>query len=120
LKVFRQPLELKGIYEDDEFVLDGNGKQGWELVTVIPAPSSVPKKLNFLGYLKRLAIVEKEPNSKQERIVTNIEANFHNEMLNIYKKAKAECHYNATYFLRMVSEVGGLETAKRLLSTDAS
>lgn len=51
--------------------------------------------------------------------MTNIENDFHNEMLNIYKKAKEECGYNATYFLRMVSEMGGLQAAKRLLSADA-
>lgn len=63
--------------------------------------------------------VEKEPNFERERAVANIETGFHNEMLNIYKEAKEQCHYNATYFLRMVNEMGGLEAAKRLLSTDA-
>jgi len=51
--------------------------------------------------------------------MVNIEANFHSEMLKIYEEAKKQCNYNATYFLRMVSEMGGLEAAKRLLSTDA-
>jgi hypothetical protein len=51
--------------------------------------------------------------------MANIEASFHSAMLNIYEEAKNQCNYNATYFLRMVSEMGGLEAAKRLLSTDA-
>jgi len=52
--------------------------------------------------------------------MTSIESDFHKEMLKVYERAKEECHYNATYFLRMVSEMGGLRAAKRLLSADAS
>lgn len=37
-------------------------------------------------------------------------------MLGIYNTAKAECEYNATYFLQMVNELGGLGAAKQLLS----
>ena len=44
---------------------------------------------------------------------------FHEEMVNIYKKAKKECHYNAKIFLTMVVDYGGLETAKKLLASDA-
>jgi hypothetical protein len=36
-------------------------------------------------------------------------------MLRLYEDAK-DAGYNATYFLRMVSEHGGLETARRLLA----
>lgn len=46
-------IELKGIRDDDARLLNDLGKRGWELVTVIPAPSSAPQKLTFLGYLKR-------------------------------------------------------------------
>lgn len=45
-----------------------------------------------------------------------IEPQFHQEMLGIYERAKAECGYNASYFLRMVVEDGGLATARALLS----
>ena len=41
------------------------------------------------------------------------------QMMNIYVTAKEECKYNATYFLRMVEELGGLQAAKKLLATDA-
>ena len=44
-----------------------------------------------------------------------LESKFHQEMLSIYKRAKSECNYNATRFLRMLSEYGGLRTAKILL-----
>ena len=42
---------------------------------------------------------------------------FHREMVAIYQTAKGELGYNATYFLRMLSEEGGVETAKRLVAT---
>ena len=49
-----------------------------------------------------------------------LEKQFHQAMVNIYNRAKAECNYQPSYFLKMVSELGGLEAAKRLLSaTDA-
>lgn len=48
----------------------------------------------------------------------NLEAQFHQAMVDLYVTAKRDCHYNATYFLRMVSEQGGLATAKHLLATD--
>lgn len=46
---------------------------------------------------------------------TSLEKAFHTEMLGIYKRAKAEAGYNATRFLSMVSERGGLDTARYLL-----
>jgi hypothetical protein len=36
-------------------------------------------------------------------------------MIDVYKAAKSEAHYNATRFLSMVNEHGGLETARILL-----
>jgi hypothetical protein len=36
-------------------------------------------------------------------------------MLNIYSRARSEARYNATRFLSMVTEHGGLETARILL-----
>ena len=47
------------------------------------------------------------------------EAMFHNEMLRIYDQAKRECGYNATRFLQMVTENGGLNAAKSLLRATA-
>ena len=49
---------------------------------------------------------------------TPLEKEFHQEMLAIYQKAKKECHYNATRFLQMVANDGGLLTAKKLLATE--
>ena len=48
---------------------------------------------------------------------TAAESQFNEAMLNIYRQAKAEAGYNATRFLSMVVEHGGLETARYLLHT---
>ena len=48
---------------------------------------------------------------------TALEFSFHKSMLEIYRRAKEECGYNATRFLQMVSNGGGLRTAKKLLAT---
>ena len=40
---------------------------------------------------------------------------FHQDMLAIYTAAKRELHYNANYFLGMLSDIGGLKTAKKLI-----
>lgn len=50
--------------------------------------------------------------------MTDQEIQFHRAMINIYPEAKRDCNYNATYFLRMVTDHGGLEAAKRLLATE--
>ena len=53
-----------------------------------------------------------------EKDTTILEERFHNAMLDVYKDAKRECNYNATYFLRMVTEQGGLKAARHLLATE--
>jgi len=40
---------------------------------------------------------------------------FHRAMVGIYQAARRDAGYNATYFLRMVSEQGGLAAARNLL-----
>jgi hypothetical protein len=47
-----------------------------------------------------------------------IERSFHRAMVAIYETAKRELGYNATRFLQMVSEQGGLATAGQLLWSD--
>ena len=48
-------------------------------------------------------------------MASKLESEFHDAMLEIYRRAKSEAHYNATRFLGMVAERGGLETARYLL-----
>jgi hypothetical protein len=50
--------------------------------------------------------------------MTSREDEFHEAMVEIYLRAKAECGYNAVRFLQMLAEHGGLGTAKRLLASD--
>jgi hypothetical protein len=47
-----------------------------------------------------------------------IERRFHRAMISIYETAKRELGYNATRFLQMISEHGGLATARQLLWSD--
>jgi hypothetical protein len=46
---------------------------------------------------------------------TPLEQEFDKAMLEVYRQAKVHCRYNAMYFLQMVHERGGLQTAKHLL-----
>ena len=39
-------------------------------------------------------------------------------MLDTYHRAKRECRYHATYFLRLLEELGGVAAAKRLLASE--
>lgn len=48
----------------------------------------------------------------------NLEAEFHNAMLNTCRTA-VEHGYNPAYFREMVSQYGGLEAAKRLINSPA-
>lgn len=53
--------------------------------------------------------------------MTNLEKEFDIDMHNIYKRTKEECNYNATRFLQMLNQYGGLATAKKLIhKTDSS
>ena len=47
-----------------------------------------------------------------------MEEEFNNGMREVYERAKAECNYVATRYLRMVNEHGGLRTTRKLLSSD--
>jgi hypothetical protein len=43
---------------------------------------------------------------------------FEAAMFDIYRRAKAETGYNATLFLRMLTERGGIATAKTLINAE--
>jgi len=53
-----------------------------------------------------------------EAEVNEAERGFHRAMVAIYETAKRELGYNATRFLQMLSEQGGLATARQLLWSD--
>ena len=50
--------------------------------------------------------------------MADLEKQFDEAMINVYRMAKEECGYNATYFLQMLNEKRGVATAKHLLATD--
>ncbi|MCC6166370.1 MAG: hypothetical protein IT329_04005 [Caldilineaceae bacterium] len=52
--------------------------------------------------------------------MATLEEQFDTAMRDVYRNAKQHCNYNATYFLQMVTEFGGLEAARRLLAKDLS
>lgn len=45
----------------------------------------------------------------------DLEKQFDGEMRDVYISAKRECGYNATRFLQMLSDQGGVKTAKQLI-----
>lgn len=47
--------------------------------------------------------------------MSKAETEFDKAMMDIYRRAKSECSYTATYFLRMLNEHRGVETARILL-----
>jgi hypothetical protein len=49
----------------------------------------------------------------------DLERRFNGAMVSIYETSKRELGYNATRFVQMISEQGGLTTAKQLLWSSA-
>lgn len=47
---------------------------------------------------------------------SQLEVDFNEAMLEIYRKAKSEAKYNAIRFLQMVTDHGGIETAHILIN----
>ena len=47
-----------------------------------------------------------------------LEKEFNEDMLQIYIRAKKEIKYNATRFLQLVNEKGGLQAAKQLIAKE--
>lgn len=49
--------------------------------------------------------------------MANLEAQFNQAMFGIYRRAKDEAKYNATIFLQMLTDNGGLRTAQTLINS---
>jgi hypothetical protein len=49
----------------------------------------------------------------------SLEERFHRAMIEIYQAEKRETGVNAAYFLRMITDYGGVEAARRLLAKNA-
>lgn len=50
--------------------------------------------------------------------MTDLEKQFDREMRDVYISAKRECGYTATRFLQMLSDQGGVKTAKQLIKKE--
>ncbi|MDD3417209.1 MAG: hypothetical protein PHY47_24975 [Lachnospiraceae bacterium] len=48
----------------------------------------------------------------------SLEKRFNEDMKQIYQRAKKELNYNATRFMQLLSEKGGVQAAKQLISKD--
>ncbi|PRW65238.1 GmrSD restriction endonuclease domain-containing protein [Actinopolyspora mortivallis] len=55
---------------------------------------------------------QRRPDPAREPLV----AEFEQRMRSLYERARKEAHYTATYFLSMLAEHGGLDTARKLLA----
>ena len=51
--------------------------------------------------------------------ISGAEERFHQAMKDIYRRGRSEAGYNASWFLSMISEIGGVETAHVLLNAGA-
>jgi hypothetical protein len=52
-------------------------------------------------------------------IMSDTERSWNRVMVSIYETAKRELGYNATRFIQMISERGGLQTARQLIWTES-
>ena len=48
--------------------------------------------------------------------MTDLKAQFDQAMFGVYRQAKEEAKYNATIFFQMLTDTGGLRTAKTLIN----
>jgi hypothetical protein len=93
-------------FEADDVVVSRLAAIGFRVFTT---PDSLKRYLEAPPELASPTETVPEP-------LTAAEERFHQAMLDVYERAKREAGYNATRFLAMVSDVGGAETARRLLS----
>lgn len=70
-----------------------------------------------MAVIKLNLVVKELLMSIEKNLMKALAAKFHAAMLETYQLAKTDCGYTATYFLQMVSEVGGVEAAHRLLAS---
>jgi elongation factor Tu len=61
---------------------------------------------------------EEDDDEADRKALEEAERRFHQAMVNIHATAKSELGYNATRFIQMVSEKGGLAAARQLLWSD--
>lgn len=75
-------------------------------------------KITYSKLLNWITTEYKNLESDNKKDMKSLEIEFFKDMKNIYLTAKKECGYNAARFLQMLGEMGGVQTAKRLISKD--
>jgi hypothetical protein len=75
--------------------------------------ATVRVRLESLGF--KVVVLNEVTGSLSSATSAALEREFHQRMIAIYVAAKKEARYNATRFLTMVNERGGVETARILL-----
>jgi hypothetical protein len=78
--------------------------------------ATVQAKLEELGFTVLASAPSTDDTAPGHELLSK---EFHQRMIDIYKAAKAEARYNASRFLAMVNEHGGLEAAQILLRAPA-
>ena len=89
-------------------------------VETIPAPASSSRETGTrTGPAPGSVRVQQEPQpgpAAGDVDPSTLERAFHDAMVNVYRRAQAEAGYKASLFLSMISQRGGLETARTLLN----
>lgn len=94
-------------------VLEEQGR--WDVNSLQPG-SSLDSDVAGIEDAPAQDVESKAPGANESaRVEAGLESSFHAAMAQIYVRAKAEAGYNATRYLQMVSENGGLATANQLL-----
>lgn len=94
-------------------------QEGADFLTTVPPEEYEDEETDWNGE----SVAESDESPKPIEAVqpqtiapyADLEQQFHQAMLDIYQRAKRDINYTPTYFMQMVSEFGGLETARRLL-----
>ena len=84
-------------------------------IIVLAGPETVPAPPGFVPPTDKPAPTALPGSAAGGDVALATPEAFHLAMVDLYKRAKAEAGYNAGYFLGMVSDIGGLETARYLL-----
>jgi hypothetical protein len=90
---------------------------GYEVFTSAGALRGFVVRRNEVAAGKRAEMDESDPRPVKEDDppAGELASAFHLAMIALYDRAKKEAGYNAMYLIRMISDHGGLGTAKRLL-----
>lgn len=92
---------------------------GHEVFTSVEALSGFVDRLGREAAGEEVLHSAQEPDQEESPNSAPDMAAFHQAMVSIYERAKTEAGYTPSYFLGMVSELGALGTARKLLHAPA-